>query len=130
MNNVELEAYRRLLFFSVAEAADQIGECSHRSWQRWEDGTRNIPDRVSDQIKVLVEWRNKALSAARSEIALAYAVQGEPEKISLLWYESLDSWLTSPDPNGSVREAIKWRPQQSVTSAILADYPCATLTIV
>ena len=44
MTNTELKQLRKLLFLDVTEAAKLIGECKQRSWQRWESGSRAIPE--------------------------------------------------------------------------------------
>lgn len=50
MTNTELKALRRLFFLDVSEAAQFIGDCHVRTWQRWEQGTRSIP---KDVIKIM-----------------------------------------------------------------------------
>lgn len=124
MKNTELEALRRLLFFSQAEAAELIGGCAHRTWQRWESGDRHIPDRIAEQIQELVAWRGRALDAARSEIARAAAEQGVmPRQIDLVWFASIDDWLDATGPAGEQRDALHWRPQQSVLAQLSSEYP-------
>jgi DNA-binding transcriptional regulator YiaG len=57
MTNTELKALRRLFFLDVAEAAQFIGNCHVRSWQRWEQGTRAIPGDVVKMMNLLIEER-------------------------------------------------------------------------
>lgn len=62
MTNTELKALRRLFFLDVAEAAQFIGERSARAWQRWEQGTRRIPEDVIKMMDLLKEDRQEILT--------------------------------------------------------------------
>ena len=62
MTNTELKALRRLFFLDVAEAAQFIGNCHVRTWQRWEQGTRSIPDDVIKMMNLLIEERQSILA--------------------------------------------------------------------
>lgn len=62
MTNIELKALRRLFFLDVAEAAQFIGNCHVRTWQRWEQGTRSIPDDVIKMMNLLIEERQSILA--------------------------------------------------------------------
>lgn len=62
MTNIELKALRRLFFLDVSEAARFIGDCHVRSWQRWEQGTRRIPDDVIKMMNLLREDRQEILA--------------------------------------------------------------------
>lgn len=87
MNNLELQALRHLLFFSVPEAAlllassdDRPTGVQERSWRRWEDGTNPVPDNIAQQILRLCEWRAKALEAMHFAISNAKRIaRGDPE---------------------------------------------------
>ena len=57
-----LQALRRLLFFTTAEAAELIGGVSERSWQYWESGKRTIPDDVIETVAHLCRWRNEQIA--------------------------------------------------------------------
>ena len=50
MQGAELEALRRLLFFSPPEAAALISGTSEQAWRRWESGARAVPDDVEEKI--------------------------------------------------------------------------------
>lgn len=114
MKHIELEALRRLLFFSPPEAASLIGDASEQAWRRWESGARKVPDDVAQRIADLVQWRQAAIDAAVKQISTA-----PPDTtIDLIWYDSLDDWATLPN-----REQVLWRPQQSVCAALLAEFP-------
>lgn len=117
MTPATLQALRRLLFFSVDEAATLIGGVSPRSWQFWERGDRTIPDDVIESIRSLCEWRAQALAAAEKQIAALQARHGPAASVALLWYQSLDDWATLPG-----REPAQWRPQCSVVAELAARH--------
>lgn len=130
MNKTELESLRRLLFFSVSEAAELIGGVTPRSWQYWEQGKREIPCDVSVKIMRLVKWRKSVLDALRAEIARANMEQGGmPSAIELRWFETLDGWVQTPSPGGEPRLPEYWRPHQSALAQILSEYSGAVLVI-
>lgn len=67
MTNTELKALRRLFFLDVAEAAQLIGDCHVRSWQRWEQGTRSIPEDVIKMMNLLKEDRQEILAMLQNK---------------------------------------------------------------
>jgi hypothetical protein len=107
----ELEALRRLLFFSPPEAAAFIGHASEQAWRRWEAGTRKVPADVAMRIEELVAWRQDAIAAADAKICDA----PDSTKIALVWYAAVEDWLP--------RDPAFWRPQQSVVAALAARFP-------
>lgn len=114
MKSFEIEALRRLLFFSVPEAAALIGGASEQAWRRWEAGTRAVPADVAARMGDLVAWRLAAIDAAVRQIAAA----PDSADVYLVWYHSLDDWATLPG-----REPALWRPQQSVVAALAGEFP-------
>lgn len=114
MTSFELEAVRRLLFFSPPEAAAMISDTSEQAWRRWESGARKVPEDVASRMMELVEWRQAAIDATIKQICAA----PKEASITLVWYESLDDWATLPG-----REPALWRPQQSVCAAVFAEFP-------
>ena len=129
MTSVELQAFRKLLFFTTPEAAYQLGQCSAHTWRQWESGERVIPENVSEMMHDLVHWRQQAVEAMRAEIARACSEQGAmPEVIELTWFESLSQWLNTPGPAGELRDPIHWRPHQSVLAQIATEYPNVMFT--
>lgn len=114
MQHIELEALRRLLFFSPPEAASLIGDASEQAWRRWESGARKVPDDVVQRVTGLIEWRQAAIDAAVKQISAA----PKEASIALIWYDSLDDWATLPG-----REPALWRPQQSVCAAVYSEFP-------
>ena len=114
MKSFELEAARRLLFFSPPEAAAMVSNTSEQAWRRWESGSRKVPDDVAQRMTELIEWRQAAINATVKQISAA----PKEASIALVWYDSLDDWATLPG-----REPTLWRPQQSVCAAVLAEFP-------
>jgi hypothetical protein len=122
MTGTELEALRRLLFFSRPEAAVLVGQSSERAWNFWERGDRAVPRDVADLMVNLADWRIKAIRAARYAIQEAPAGRGEPESIALVWYATQIDWMSLEG-----REPHLWRPHCSVIASLLASEPLANL---
>jgi DNA-binding transcriptional regulator YiaG len=64
MSPAELEALRRILFFSVNEAASLISYTSEQTWYRWETGRRQVPADIAKAIEQLIAWRRNAIQRA------------------------------------------------------------------
>jgi len=103
MTFTELEALRRLLFFSVPAAAEHVGRCDVRSWRKWESGDRRVPDDVAAKIEALIDWRNRALEA------MSDAIGGDD--VAVIWYRSTDDWMTMPG-----RDPALYAPHCSVVA--------------
>lgn len=119
MTPATLQALRRLLFFSVDEAAAMIGGVSPRSWQFWERGDRTIPDDVIATLRRLCAWRQKAIAAG--SVQMAKAPVGT--ELVLIWYGSLDDWTSMSD-----REPELWRPHCSVAAELAARHSAILVT--
>lgn len=117
MTPATLQALRRLLFFSVEEAALLIGDVSPRSWQYWERGERNIPADVMATIERLCAWRAQAIARADASIRDLQSHHGPQAASVLVWYQTLDDWATLP-----AREPLLWRPQCSVVAELASRY--------
>lgn len=117
MTPATLQALRRLLFFSIEEAALLIGEVSPRSWQYWERGERNIPADVVAMVRRLCEWRDQAIAGTEAGIRDMRELHGKEANMALVWYQTLDDWATLPG-----REPLLWRPQCSVAAELAARY--------
>lgn len=127
MTPTTLQALRRLLFFSVPEAARWIpasaqrpGGVTERSWRLWEDGSRKIPADVIARMSGLCGWRERALEAAVSQISEARAKLGEHNEgaaPALVWYDQVEDWCSIP-----ARAPVLWRPQCSVIADLVARY--------
>ena len=66
MNNLELQAARKLLMLDASEAAEEIGNVSTRSWQYWETGERAVPDDVVDEMLALISIRMEKIEIGRA----------------------------------------------------------------
>ena len=119
---IELQALRRHLFFSVAEAAELIGHVSPRAWQYWERGERPIPEAVAQEMRRLVGWRAEAVRQAElaiTEMSRAGA-DGGAAPVNLVWYQTLDDWLRWQNMPPEL-----WRPYCSAAAEISAQYGVA-----
>lgn len=123
MNNIELQALRRLLFFSVPEAAQWVAASddrpegvSERAWRLWEAGERPVPEDVAERLRTLAMWRQQMLAQAGSEIARAHAAHGAPADIVLVWYDDLAAWKTKGEPD------FIWRPHCSALAHLAGMY--------
>lgn len=120
MTPTTLQALRRLLFFSIGEAAQFIATPSvpEQQWQAWEDGTQNVPAAISQRLQELVDWRSTALAATADNIRQQIKDKGGvPEAIFILWYERMEDWTSLPR-----RNATMWRIQQSVCAGLLGMF--------
>jgi Domain of unknown function (DUF1870) len=115
MNNIELQALRRLLFFSVAEAARWVAAtpqkskgANPRTWQRWEAGTEDIPGYVVAKLREMCIWRQNALAAALR------SMQGSDD-VAAAVYASAEEWLSLEG-----RLFDYWRPHCSVVAELAA----------
>ena len=114
MKSFEIEALRRLLFFSVPEAAALVGGVSEQAWRRWESGARAVPGDVAQRLRGLAMWRDSAIATAKNQVRDAPA----DVVVALIWYGALDDWASLAG-----REPALWRPQQSVVAALVTESP-------
>ena len=125
MTPTALQALRRLLFFSVPEAALLIGATADQphgipgqDWQQWENGELPIPESIIARINELNEWRSLALDATADNVRLQMREKsGLPEFIFITWYDTLDDWMSIAG-----REPAMWRVQQSVSAALMGMF--------
>lgn len=120
MNPTTLQALRRLLFFSVPEAAEHIGGVTERSWRKWEDGDRAIPEDVIERITAMLDWRRTALAEAEAAIkdarrAMRGHAEGAPPTVT--WYTSAAAWARAER-----RHPEMWRPHCSVVAELCARH--------
>jgi len=116
MNNTELQAIRRHLFFSVSEAAKYISHTSERAWRNWEHGVAPVPADVAETLDGLCDWRGDMID--NMERFLADAIERNRfVGTGILWYASADDYASLPD-----RDPILWRPHCSVVAELAAAY--------
>jgi hypothetical protein len=123
MTPTTLQALRRLLFFSVPEAAEHIGGVTERSWRKWEDGDRAIPQDVIDRIGEMVAWRTRALAEAESAMtdarrAMRSASHDEGAAPTVTWYATPEAWARAEGK----KAASMWRPHCSVVAELCARH--------
>jgi len=117
MNNIELEAARRFLFFSVAETSILSGGASERAWRNWESGARKVPADVIKNISLCIEYREGVVDMFDEAVGhlLNESETGE-DVVPLIYYDSLDDYSTAFD------NPMFWRPYCSAIAEIYASY--------
>lgn len=133
MNGSNLEALRRRLFYSVAEAARLVAAdeghpdgIEERSWNRWEAGVGRPLTVVTRRLAELGEQRDMSLEMAREAIKRrvqllesgwmgpAIAVPGdEGQPTRLVWYREADDF--------HLKARVYWRPYCSVVAQLVAE---------
>lgn len=112
MNNLELQAARKLLMLDVTEASEEIAGVSPRSWQYWESGQRTIPEDVINEMQALLSIR----TAKIDELAeLLEKVDGT--KIQLSYYLSFEQYQ---EKHPEARK-MQWRIEQSVAALYFTE---------
>ena len=112
MNNLNLQIYRKLLFFSVKEAAQWIVKpkgVSERTWQMWEKGHRKIPQHVEKAIFNLLNYRTTQIEKHYLDVTKEGFIT------TILWFETIGDWLSTP-----ASKAYLWRPYCSVSGELLS----------
>lgn len=129
MNPATLQALRRLLFFSVPEAArwiaagaDRPDGVTERTWRTWESGLRPVPEDVATAIHAMLAWRKTALAAGEQAIKDAHrsmrARGGGMEAAGhITWYVSADAWVRAEPHHPQM-----WRPHCSVVAELCARH--------
>ncbi len=76
MHHIVIEAYRRLLFLTVLEAAKSVActsvrpdGVSERAWNRWESGEGAMPDEVAENLLALIRLRQREIGIIADQIA-------------------------------------------------------------
>ena|GEM_PF-1748132 len=109
MNNLELQAARKLLFLDITEAAELIGGASPRAWRFWEIGERSVPDDVSERITELLDIRDEMITSV-----VAAVEKGEESKVPYaITYDRFKARYPHSD-------RARWRLVQSVAAEICA----------
>jgi len=88
---------RKLLFFTVAEAAELVSLTSERAWIHWEAGKRKVPEDVAAKMWELANYRGSLIDVNRGW--------------AITYYADRDTFPGNPE---------EWRPHQSAMAAILS----------
>jgi DNA-binding XRE family transcriptional regulator len=108
MNNLELQAARKLLMMDVSEAAAEIGKVAPRTWQYWESGRSKVPTDVALEIEALLEVRLERMRAVDDQLAEL----NEGEVLRLPYHISFETYLAAtPDATRTL-----WRIDQSIAA--------------
>ncbi|EPH2696665.1 DUF1870 family protein [Klebsiella aerogenes] len=108
MKNYELQALRKLLMLSVAEAAIHLGKVTVRTWQYWESGSHAVPEYVSARIRELVEMR------AQSLVTRTLVLDHQGTKMEIAYYHTIDEFEFATRQ----RNIVIWRLSQSIAVAL------------
>ena len=106
MTNHQLTMLRKLLFFTVAEAAELVSLTSERAWIHWEAGKRKVPDDVAAKMWELVGYREDLID--------------EVDYWTMTYYADRDGFPGSPE---------YWRPHQSAMAVVFSRNPGLAFTI-
>lgn len=111
MTNKELQALRKLFFLSTAEAAENIGGVSIRSWQHWESGKYNVPDDVSLKMNDLADRRLNMIETCED-------LMNDHDLATDIDYDlSFDSYRSRHEGSS----VIDWRLAQSIAAYFLGE---------
>lgn len=103
---------RKLLFFSVAEAAEDISNTQPRQWQRYESATRPIPDDVIDKMHWYLEVYQDMLDR------FIELVERQIDELGKAYIPAIPSF----DNRGDLSEIAIVNIHEAVISRIQADY--------
>ena len=112
MNGMTLAALRGILMFSVPEAAELVAGVAERTWRRWEDGSRSVPDDVADRVHELAAWRAQRVVWLESQLKLTAA------PLALRYFPTLADWTAT-----KFGEPVYWRPACSAAAEVASRYP-------
>ena len=112
MTEHELKALRKLLFYSIPEAAVLVSAStarpdgvSERAWRKWESGQVPVPEDVSNSIKALVRYREDVVRK----------LTGKQE---IRWFDSLEEWRQTGQAD------VLFCPYQSAVAQVLSGDGC------
>lgn len=112
MNNLELQAARKLLMLDVSEAAEEIGNVSPRSWQYWETGQRSIPEDVTNEMYALLSIRTEQINKLDETLS-----KTTNNQLQLKYCLSFEQYQNDyPDA-----KKMQWRIQQSVAALYFTE---------
>ena len=115
MNNLELQACRKMLFLDVVEAAELIGEVGARTWRYYESGRSSIPERVLQKMDALLNRRQNVLEQMRVD-AVEYRKLGNGRQV-VAFYPTFEQF----EKETGVPDHLEWRIDMSVKSALYLE---------
>ncbi|WP_437884630.1 Aca2/YdiL-like domain-containing protein [Pseudomonas sp. LRF_L74] len=108
MNNLELQAARKLLMMDVSEAAAEIGKVSPRTWQYWEAGRSPVPTDVALEVEAMLEVRLERMRAIDDQLAQL----AEGETLKLPYHTSFETYAAAD----TAASKTLWRIDQSIAA--------------
>ena len=116
LSAAEVQAVRMGLHLSVSEAAEWVANHKKpRTWQRYEDGTRAVPDDVDMELYALSQLVEEQFETLHEQATTAYL---NNQVLKLPFYKTLNDWLLA---NTDVKPVL-WRIHQSVVSRIFREF--------
>lgn len=110
MTGVELKQLRHFLCMTTREAAIFVGELEgqrpERSWQRWEDGSREIPLYVKQTMQMLALTRIEMLQVEFDAASPQYT-----------YFANFDDYKAA----GGAGNELKWKLAQSASLQIVCE---------
>lgn len=110
MTNKELKALRQILALECSEAAEHIASVATRTWQRWEDGSRTVPDDVANQITDFARMRDSLVEQRYEEF------RAKGDFITLNFYMTVDEFAAATGK----RNVVMWKITNSVAGECLS----------
>lgn len=117
MTNNELKQLRTLLFLDVTEAAQHIGDCEPRTWQRWEKGDRAVPADVAQTMQMLALTRVDMLQVEYDAADPMYQYFSEYEDFKANTGASVINWRLAQSVSAqlvSEQQAEIWRVEETI----------------
>lgn len=121
MNNLQLKALRQGLGLTVADAAELVG-VTKRSFQYWEDGSRQIPNDLSLHFSIMQSHFSMIFYFMVEDIAKA-TIYNDPDDDTkpmtvtpaMPFFLKFEDFVKATD----CQHIVYWRIYQSVTSQLL-----------
>ncbi|PWG74593.1 hypothetical protein DF186_17110, partial [Enterococcus hirae] len=88
-----------------------MGKVTPRTWQRWEDGTRAIPDDIDTEVYSLIGMRNELISEFTQ-----WQFANEGKLLQMRYYHSFEDY--EADHPGENRAT--WRIHQAAVSFVFS----------
>lgn len=115
MNNLELQACRKMLFLDVMEAATYIGDVGPRTWRYYESGRSSVPERVLLKIDALLHRRADVLEQLRAE-AVDHRKKGDG-RLVIPYHPTYEQF----ERETGVPDRLEWHIDMSVKSALYLE---------